>query len=320
MKSAIIIAFLFFSIQAISLAGGIKGDISPFFALSPDGNRMAITVSQGETSHVYEYNFIDKTLIQLTETKNQYHTNPVYSSKGDTILFLSKTSNNTKSDIHLIDLKTRTISKITNGETYITEAIFNSTGNKIIYCGAGYFGNYSPMSRPAPHDLDLYSININGTEKNKITKLTAYDLSSISLSQTGDSILCRITEKEYEGIYLISITDTTFKQKITAKNNPRPEIGDSFYNDPLFAPDYKSISFTAPYQLYIMDLQNYECREVWSTFGKDQQAMVIYNQFYKAGDKMMFSVLKIENRQYASSADLMMVDLKTNEVINIKIN
>jgi Tol biopolymer transport system component len=319
MKFILTTLTIFISIQAIGQGDKIKGDISPIFDLAPNGDRIVVSASEGESSVLYEYSIKDKSIRQLTDNKKEYYSRPVYSPKGDKIIFLSKSLQNEQSDICLLDIAHKTITKITKGETYVTEAAFSPTGDKIIYCGANYLGSYSPTARKGPHDLDIYSIKVDGTEHKKNTSLNAYELSSISLSITGDSILCKLTKKEFEGIYLLSLTDATLIQKIEATNNPRPEIGGYFYSNPMFASDSKRISFTAPYQLYTLNLDNKECQEVWSTFGKDDQAMVIFSRFFKTRDKLIFSILRIENRQYTRNAELLTVDLSTMKATEIKL-
>lgn len=319
MKSILLTISILISIHAVGVVGKIKGDISPIFDLSPSGDKIVIAIMEGGTSQLYEYSLQSKSLSQLTQNKNEYYTRPVYSPKGDKIIFLSKSLQNQQSDLCLLDIESKSVTKLTKGETYITEATFGPGGDTIIYCGAGYLGSYSPVARKAPHDLDLFSIKTDGTGFKKLTNLSAYELSSLSLSLTGDTVLCKLTEKEYEGIYLLSLTDTTVRQKIEAKNNPRPQIGNAFYSNPMFAPDFRSLSFTAPYQLYTMDFANKECQEVWSTFGKDKQAMAIFARFFKTGDKLIFSILNIENRQYASNAQLLIVDLQTKQTTEIVI-
>lgn len=319
MKLILTTLTILFSIQAIGQGGKIKGDISPIFDLSPNGEKIVIAISEGESSALYEYSLKDKSTRQLTDNKKEYYSRPVYSPEGGKIIFLLKSLQSQQSEICLLDIASKTISKVTKGETYVTEAVFEPTGDRIIYCGAGFLGSYSPIARKAPHNFDIYSVKADGTELRKHTNLGAYELSSISLSLTGDSVLCKLTKKELDGIYLISLTDTTVIQKIEATNNPRPEIGNSFYNSPMFAPDFKSISFTAPYQLYTLNLRNKECQEVWSTFGKDDQAMVIFSRFFKTRDKLIFSILRIEDRQYTRNAELLTVDLMTMKTTEIKI-
>ncbi len=303
-----------------NLTQKISGYVSPIFDISPDGQKIVISKSKEGTSHLFEFSLKDKTLSKLTTNEGEYYSRPVYSKKGDKILFLKKDLEKQKSNICIFDVQSKVISIITNDSIYVTEAVFHPSENKIIYCGAEFIGSYSPVARKAPHDLDLYSVLIDGKNNRKLTNLSAYELSSISLSQTGDSVLCKLTEKKYGGIFVLSLADTSIINKIEAINNPRPQIGNSFYSNPNYSNDFKSIAFTAPYQLYTLDLETNTCREVWSTFRKDTQAMVIHSKFFESNEKILFSTIKIENRQYSKNADLMIIDLNTNEIKEIDIN
>jgi hypothetical protein len=216
------------------------------------------------------------------------------------------------------DLTSKKITKLTDGKTYVTEAAFMPNGNEIIYCGAGTITNYSPLARKAPHDIDVYSIEITGGIPIKLTNFSAYEFSAITPNRKGDTLLCKLIIKGVEGIYLVSLSDTV-KIKIEAINNPRPQIGESFYDTPTYAKNNSQITFTAPYQLYIMNLTDKKCAELWSTFGKDEQAMPIFSKFDGTEQKVLFSVLAILNRQYSRSAQLYSYELSTKKLTPISI-
>lgn len=293
------------------------GNLSPIFDISPDNKSIAIAISDGETSNLYIFSLDENKLTQLTNDK-AYYSRPVYSPKGDRIIFLSKNLEAETSDLCSIDINTKQITKLTKGKTYVTEAAFMPNGNEIIYCGAGTITNYSPLARKAPHDIDLYSIGLDGGNNKRLTDFSAYEFSSITPNQKGDSLLCKLIIKGVEGIYLVSFSDTS-KTKIEATNNPRPEIGESFYGTPAYSKDNKQISFTAPYQLYLLNLTDKKCEEIWSTFGKDEQAMPIFSKFDGTNQKVLFSVLAIVNRQYSRSAQIYWYDLTTKKMTQIFI-
>jgi Tol biopolymer transport system component len=295
----------------------ITGELSPIFDISPDNKNLVVSVSNGDNSTLYIYSFADNKLTQLTDTKG-YYSRPVYSPKGDKIIFLSKGLSSETSDLCSISLDNKEIKKLTDGKMYVTEASFLPSGEKILYCGAGTITNYSPMARKAPHDLDLYSMEQDGTNSKKLTDFHAYQFASIEPNQKGDTILCKLIIKGTEGIYLLSLADTV-QTKLEAVNNPRPEIGASFYGTPAFSKDNKRISFTAPYQLYTMNLANRECEEIWSSFGKDEQAMPIFSRFDPADKNILFAVLAIVNRQYNRNAKIFSYDITTKKLTQISI-
>jgi hypothetical protein len=295
----------------------IPGNLSPIFDISPGNKSIVLSISNGEISTLYIFSLVEDKLTQLTDSKG-YYSRPVYSPKGDKIVFLSKNLEAETSDLCLINLDNKQITKLTNGKTYVTEAAFMPDGNEIIYCGAGAITNYSPLARKAPHDIDLYSIGLNGSNFKKLTDFSAYEFSAISPNQKGDTVLCKLIIKSVEGIYLLSLSDTV-KTKIEAVNNPRPEIGEAFYDTPAYSKDNKQISFTAPYQLYLLNLPDKKCEEIWSTFGKDDQAMPIFSRFDGTSQKLLFSVLPIIKRQYSRSAQIYSYDLGTKKTTQVFI-
>ena len=291
----------------------VSGELSPIFDISPDNKTLILSVSNGENSTLYLYSFTDNSLTQLTD-KIGYYSRPVFSPKGDKVIFLSKGLSSQTSDLCSINLDNKQIQKLTDGKVYVTEATFSTNGEKIFYCGAGTITNYSPIARKAPHDLDLYSIERDGNNTKKLTDFHAYEFTGIEPNQKGDTILCKFSS----GIYLLSLADTV-KTKVEAVNNPRPQIGESFYGTPTFSKDNKQISFTAPYQLYTMNLADKKCEEIWSSFGKEEQAMPIFSKFDPANKTIVFAVLAIVNRQYNRNAKIFSYDIATKNLTQIVI-
>ena len=318
LNTILITLSLVVSIQLYGQKGNITpGNLSPIFDISPDNKSVALAITNGPISNLYIFSLTEDKLTQLTDDKS-YYSRPVFSPHADKILFLSKNLETETSDLCSIDLSTRKITKLTDGKTYVTEGTFTPSGNEIIYCGAGTITNYSPLARKAPHDIDLYSIKVDGGSSKKLTSFSAYEFSNLNLNQKGDSLLCKLIIKGVQGIYLVSLSDT-IKTKIEAVNNPRPQIGESFYGSPAYAKDNKQISFTAPYQLYTLNMTDKKCVEVWSTFGKDDQAMPIFSRFDGTNQKLFFSVLAIVNRQYSRSAQIYSYDLATKKTTQIFI-
>ena len=295
----------------------VTGNLSPIFDISPDNKNLALAISTGPVSDIYLFSLAENKLAQITNDKT-YYSRPVFSPAGDKIIFLSKGLEKETSDLCSLDIASKKITNLTNGKTYVTEAAFLPGGNEIVYCGAGAITNYSPLARKAPHEIDLYSIRSDGSDLKKLTNFSAYEFSSITPNQKGDSLLCKLTVKGVEGIYLLSLSDTG-KTKLEAVNNPRPGIGESFYSSPAYAKNNRQISFMAPYQLYLLNLADKKCEEAWSSFGKDEQAMPIFSKFDGTGQKLLFSVLQIVNRQYARSAQLYSYDLATKKATQILI-
>jgi hypothetical protein len=262
---------------------------------------MVIAINDGKTSNLWQYSLIDKSLVQLTHVKSGYYSRPVYSTEGNKILFLCEELEKPKNDLCILDIESNQILKITKGKSYITEAVFTPKGDKIIYCATDFLDDYSPYTYKDSHDLDLYSIMVDGNSGQKLTNLSAYELSSISLNKTGNSLICKLTEKELDGIYLISLSDTSVFQKIEANNNHSSQIGDLLYRNPRFSNDNTSISFMSNYQLYSLDLVTKECELIWDNAKDEVKSMLVFSKFIESDKKIIFSTVKITNRAYPGS-------------------
>ncbi len=311
--------FAIIILAAINLTAQDKvtGDISPIFALSPDNKTIAFSAGNGQSSFLFEYSFKDKSITPLAGLGDDYFIRPSFSSNGKMLLYLSKTA--AGKNIFLMDLNTGKAISITKGDFYVTEAIFSKAGDKIIFCAAQFVGNYSPLGRKAPHDLDLFSINPDGTGLKKLTNFKAYSLNSISTDKSGDSVLCALNAGDREGIYLVPLKDTGTLRKIETVNNPRPEIGADFYETPNYSADGKTITFMAPYQLLLMDMATLKCSELWTTLAKDDMAMPMCSSFFNTGDKILFSTLAIKDRHYATDASFYQLDIKTKGLTELKL-
>jgi|GEM_PF-3925556 len=81
LKKGLFIFALF--ISAVSFGQNnqiVPGDLSPIFDISPDGRKMVLSISTGETSTLYILSLSENILSQLTGS-DSYYTRPVYSPK-----------------------------------------------------------------------------------------------------------------------------------------------------------------------------------------------------------------------------------------------
>jgi TolB protein len=320
MKNWIAVSLILIVGNFTALAKKIDGDVSPIFDISPDEKSLVVSISKGQESFLYLYSFDKQELEQLTNKKGAYHSRPMFSTDGNKVVFLNKELDKQKSQVTILDMKTRDIKEIETSVSFVTEAVFHPNDNQILFCASSFIGNYSPMARKAPHDIDMYSINIDGTNESKITDYSAYALSSISIDNKGEQIAFKVIKKDkLEGIYIMSLSDTSKIQKIEANNNPRPQIGNDFYGTPYFSKNNSTISFIAPYQVYTLNLSSKECKIVWDNTKDDVLMMAIHSRFMNSDKKIIISGLKIINRQYTSNATIMIVNLENGKTEELKL-
>lgn len=78
--------------------------------------------------------------------------------------------------------------------------------------------------------------------------------------------------------------NTTAPKRLIPVNNPRKDA--SFYYTPIYADNLKTIGFTAPYEIYIMNVEDMVAKLVFSNKGSYD---ISYIAFFKNQNKILFS-------------------------------
>ena len=211
---------------------------------------------------------------------------PKFSQDGRNILFLAFPVDEKSSNIFVADKYGNNKRRITDQDQIITEAIFSSDGKEIFYTKAETYESYSPIGRAAPHGLDIYGISLDSLRERKITNLRAYGINSLSEAMDQKYLLARLILADM-GMYLISLKNPGSIREITPANNPRADI--DLYDDPSYSKKFNGIVFTAPYELYVMDLKTKNAQLVYDT--KDSGEGHIYNVIaFNEEKKILFRV------------------------------
>lgn len=222
------------------------------FDISPDGRQIVFSfLSNGMTSlHTVSADGGDgKAILKSDEFS---YTNPRYAPDGRSILFIGYDPKKvTNSSIFSSKADGGMVKQLTKGNEIITEAIFSGRGDSLIYyCKANEYQKHSPLGITNAHNFDIYSINTKNNQVTKLSNLDAYGVSSISEVQ-NDFMLFHIGAGEESGIYTFEIGNPIRLKKISPTNKPRR---DEQYGHPAFDSFHNVLIFTAPYQLYKMNL------------------------------------------------------------------
>jgi len=270
MKKKLIGFILATTLVAIVFAGctggeGTRADqarngLASFVSISPDDEQILFSYYIEGIASIYKANVDGTGIEQITSPTNEDHLRPTFSPDGLKILFL-KFPHNTedpKSEIYLMNLDGTEEEQITDNKAHITHAIFSPDGNKIYFLESGYFGHYSPIASSHPHDFDIYSIDIDGSNITRITYLEEYEMMGISINSKGTELIYSIYD-ENNPVHLLSLTnDTTISFKPSGKYR-----SESFYTL-VFSPiDDKKIVFISvspvyegsyEYELFLYDI------------------------------------------------------------------
>jgi Tol biopolymer transport system component len=229
---------------------------------SPDNQFLVLSIKWGKKEAIYRVRKDGSEPTPLTSPKG-YDFYPSYSPDGSKIVFCFTASDKpgTPASLCIINADGSGRRQLTSGVSNDTVPIFSKDGNRIYFVRAEVFKRYSVTVAPAWHDMDIYSIGVNGLDLKRLTNGKYYQMSSISFSPSGRQILVGIPSEE-DSLWLIPLDKPEEKISIrpdlekyqNIKNKPwatEPFRYDNLY-EPYFMHSSNSLIFIWPghYQGY----------------------------------------------------------------------
>ena len=266
---------------------------------SPDGNEIIFSLGTKQTvfsdpaeqsSRIYRARIDGPGLIALTKDEG-IDASPVYSPDGKKILFASRSGHQSHICIMKSDGSERNC--LTNSPGCDYNAIFSPDGKKIYFLRAAWYGKYSPIAQPNWHDIDIYSINIDGSDLKRITSNRYYGIGNMSIHPDGDTLMARIIARNSEfSVWMIPVSSpsntTPVQPDLAAYRTSFFKSASIDYNglsDPLYSPDGTSLLFTWARNIYVMDLKTNKAQRVTNT----ERVLYYYPRFSKDGQRIVFS-------------------------------
>ncbi|MEW5739765.1 MAG: DPP IV N-terminal domain-containing protein [Myxococcota bacterium] len=133
-----------------------KGAMVTGAAFSPDGKRLAVSVSEGENAEIYVANADGSDARKVTDTKFFLNTSPSWSPDGKRIAFVSNRAGNPQ--IYLMGADGSGARRLTFQGNYNTTPSWSPRGDLIAF-----------TARDERNAFDLFTVNV---ETGKITRLT----------------------------------------------------------------------------------------------------------------------------------------------------
>ena len=133
-----------------------KGSMVTGAAFSPDGKRVAVSVSEGENAELYLANADGTGLTQLTDTKFFLNTSPTWSPDGKRIAFVSNRAGNPQ--IYAMNADGTGAKRLTFQGNYNTTPSWSPRGDLIAF-----------TARDERNAFDLFTVNV---DNGKIARLT----------------------------------------------------------------------------------------------------------------------------------------------------
>lgn len=239
------------------------------FDISPDGTRILFSYYKNGISSLYESDVTGANIKLLFGKEDSSFVNPRYSLRGNKIIFSCHKKGIWEGALNISDTDGRRREKLVSEFGIITEGIFLSE-DQVVFCSANEYSSGSGLSPNNAHGFDLYSVNLNNREIKKLTNFNQYGINRLTRKDSSDLIM-RIESGESEsGIYRYSLRGENKLLRIVPQNATRkPDL----YGHPSFSDVSGNLAFTAPYELYVMNLDSMIAKLIYHS--KTTQIMTV---------------------------------------------
>ena len=244
------------------------------FDISKDDKHILFSFYSKEGSSICQMN-TDGTQFKdlISATKDTSYFNPQFSPDGKRIVFIGDVkSGNKGGSIFVANSDGTHIERLITGNGIITEAVFSSCNNEIIYIKANEYGKSSQLGKNQAHDVDIYTVNLSDKKVKQITNLKAYGLFQVSEFDCNNFLL--FLSGPEGGMFTLPKKDQSKLNQIAPANNPRGDL--SLYYLPRYSQKYGTLAFVSPYQLYTMDMKNKKAKLLYDNVGNSNIGRVCF--------------------------------------------
>ncbi|MBT8137979.1 MAG: hypothetical protein KJO54_13265 [Gammaproteobacteria bacterium] len=154
----------------------------------------------------------------------------VFSPDNQQIYFIRRSSRD-KSYLYAMDVDGSNVQSVTSGgpgTNNVLDFVIAADGQRIYYSSAGIFRSYSPVAAARPHDVDFYSMKLNGTDIRKITQMHAYAINGVAVSRDESELyyyggVVDIASGAYQGPLPFTLSpEAGITGEIAAWTSPHP--------------------------------------------------------------------------------------------------
>ena len=236
-----------------------------------DDRSITVVLNSYSSSNIYQIN-IDGTNLRKISENLPIGYDHAFSPDGSLVSF--RRTSDDQGDICVVRMDGTGSTCLTSGPENDFEPVFSSDGSKIYFLRANAFRKYSPMAWPGWHDVDVYSISIDGLDLNRVTFTNAYRMSGLSISPNGDYLIV-MKASQSNPILVIPISDPTNAKTYRPDLSKYSEKSLLFwkkkidYNEirnPRLSPDGNHILFSWPLYngLFLMDVKTNITKRIWT--------------------------------------------------------
>jgi Tol biopolymer transport system component len=227
---------LLFLVVPLTCTANSLGQISEV-AVSPDGKFITVTYEKGHARFIYKISMDTHNAVRLTAATAGKESSPAFSADGKLAAY-SYVPEKQNQRIIVMNLDGSGQHSVAESGTANLDATFALDGKKI------YFARSQPP--PLDHAWDLFSVDSDGTNVQRLTHGMFYRVSQPSLSPDGKSIaVMTIGADAHRQIAIYSLERPEQPSQSLQPHVPKEASHDPIIDYPNYLPDGKSILFMA---------------------------------------------------------------------------
>lgn len=201
----------------------VPAGLQEHFDISPDDANILFSYNKNGKVAIYESDITGGNIRKLSNPKkNELHIKPRYSSDANKILYLSTNSDHSQSQLIIIDRNRKEERKVITEYSMIQEAVFSYDSESIYYVEAKEYRGLPLFAGPyGPVNLDLYVMNLDGTEKKQLTDIQKDFIFNIIVENSGKEVLFITSHHDEPYSNQLYSTSTKVKSKLNHIKIPK---------------------------------------------------------------------------------------------------
>jgi Tol biopolymer transport system component len=199
--------WIVFFLVAVACAGSPSGHINGL-AVSPDGKLIFVTYEAGGTAFIYKIPVETGNATRLTNATTGKESSPAFSPDGKRVAYTYWPSNETHPRIVIVNVDGSNPRQWSPSGVADFSPVLSPDNKTIVFSRSEFYGNYSPIAQPHPHEWSFYASDLDGSNIRALTSERFYMVSPASISPDGKSMVV-VTEglETSQHIAIYSIID-----------------------------------------------------------------------------------------------------------------
>jgi len=220
----------------LACTANLYGQMSQI-AISPDGAAIAVTYQKANARFIYKISLETHNAVRLTAAANGKESSPAFSADGQLVAY-SYVPEKQSQRIIVMNRDGSNPHHVAESNTANLYATFAPNGKSI------YFARSQPP--PLDHAWDLYSVETDGSNVQRLTHGLFYQVSQPSLSPDAKSLAVITTGADaHRQIAIYSLQSFEKPTRSLQPHVPNEASHDPIIDYPVYMPDGKSILFMA---------------------------------------------------------------------------